>query len=205
MIVVTGLMRSGTTPLSMMLHRIGVKMGDTMRFPPAGTTHHIEWEDNELSEELARIIYNQSDTNPADLIGDYIDAREADPTTLKWGVKTPFLLPFLDIVIDAAKSRGLPLTIIVTHREVIDTFASIDRFADQLPVDQREDSRAGLYLIQKALSESLQHPEQALVFDIKDTWTDSYGTAKRLMEIAHLHSDVALVTSGIEDRSQSWE
>jgi hypothetical protein len=96
--LVTGLMRTGTSPISKFLHEMGIPMGTQMRFPLLNSRAHLEWEDTVLTDTLLKSIIKQED--PSDFIREYIGSREAG----NWGVKSPFLLPYLDIFIEIAES-----------------------------------------------------------------------------------------------------
>ncbi len=104
MIVVTGLMRSGTSPLAQMLHRM------------QGPFAHLEWEDAAISDPLAAAMIGKTEIDHEALFEEYIPTRRG-----RWGVKSPFLLPYLDLWRDVAHRRGHTVKVIVTERDYGDT------------------------------------------------------------------------------------
>jgi hypothetical protein len=131
--VVTGLMRSGTSVLSQMLHEIGVPMGLSMRFPLQVKGAHLEWEDHEFSEPLAQLLLGDTDAVGSwgleHFMYSYIVNRNAVHAG-DWGVKCPFLLPYIEKFRKVADSVDSRVKVILTEREPVETYESLARLVD---------------------------------------------------------------------------
>lgn len=133
-VFVTGLMRSGTSMVAEMVHRLGVPVALTLLAPPTADGR-LEWEDAEASLTLARLIPLGGGTAPTPAAAaafdrwwpDYRRRREAAARSIRWpgrtppraiAVKSPLLLFFAD------RLKG---TIIATRRDPAAVAASVRR------------------------------------------------------------------------------
>lgn len=117
-VVVSGLMRSGTSWLARTLHDEGLPMGSLMFMPMPGT--EPEYEDAALSRLCLESVVS-GESPPTGTFSRYIEVRGQE----RWGVKTPLLLPFLRQWKRAVGKRGMKL--ILTERPLAETLESIDR------------------------------------------------------------------------------
>ena len=211
MIAVTGLMRSGTTPLAMMLHQSGVTMGVYQRFPLQNPASHFEWEDAALADALLRLIVSNGEETEAaalvdsdtknvarEIIVRYVKQRMMLSGGKPWGVKTPFLLPFVHSLRLACEELDEPLTVLLTQREYDQTVESIRRQVRHLDDEMVEVSFVRLTGIQERLaSHWYEASEDAEIFDFKETRERPRDVATRLAELAGVSIDVYVATRGI--------
>ena len=215
MIVVTGLMRSGTSPLAQMLHQMGVPMGEFQRFPLFGTQHHFEWEDMALAEPLCQHLFEKKRIEDLQqFLYDYIVNRQVHFAKLRatvegvaptWGVKTPFLLPFLDAFRTVALlATNEPAVVALTVRPFSDTIRSLERQADGVQLEQR------IYDLQQSLEQAMgwiacEHGP----FPIEETHENPRGVAQKLAGLAGLDvlsdADLDKAVRGVEGWKPSYE
>jgi len=132
MLVITGLMRSGTSACAELCHSLGYVMGRSMPMPRMGT-NHVEWEDADISEDLANLLLLVSDATLS--WNAYIVNRRdhceqmrqfhVDGIVRGWGIKSPMLAPFYDDFNKSALVVGEPVTLIAMRREFHETISSI--------------------------------------------------------------------------------
>ena len=129
MIVVTGKMRTGTSACAAIAHQAGIIMGRTMLWPRMGDSQ-IEWEDMELGMTLANAVMSDRMPDPSSVrdwfkshIGERIEhyamalANHRDGVVKGWGLKSPYLAPYLDEWREAAEAHGEPVHVVVTRRD----------------------------------------------------------------------------------------
>ncbi len=128
LILVSGLMRSGTSAVAGMLHTMGVPMGVTMMMPVA-PTWRLEWEDVAAAGMLSDWASGRADrprqrSQAHALLADYLQCRiretwEIDRArglkTLAIGFKSPLLLLLWDRI--RGLDVGVPITRILTTRD----------------------------------------------------------------------------------------
>ena len=193
MIVVTGLMRSGTSPLAQMLHQMGVEMGSFQRFPAQTPVSHFEWEDAPLAEPLVRHLLGLVEVDVPALLRSYILSREG-----QWGVKTPFLLPFLRDFRQIATGLGMQLRVILTDRDYSETVKSLERQTVDLPVEKRQPALKASLKLQGILLKAREDvPQHALVVEHRDIQRDSRAVAAQLAQVAGIEADLDVATRGI--------
>ncbi len=199
MILVTGLMRSGTTPLAKMLHQMGVCMGTYQRFPSMNLLSDFEWEDVTLAESLANILSGKSDQDPSEAIDFYLDQRVTSEQGTVWGVKTPFVLPFISEFKEQCEKHGEPLSIILTDRPYDEVMRSVSSQLSHLEEKEFSISHAFCNKVQDlAIKKWLEASEDAHVFHLKETHNNPEVVASRLAEIADIEiRDITSVTRGI--------
>lgn len=121
-VLVTGLMRSGTSALARLIHHeLEIPMGIAMPFPAKGVTP--EYEEMTLSATAAQRIL-ESRTLIHEEIVEYVTMRDhfhGEP----WGVKSPFLLPYLKTFRRVLRDREV--RVILTRRPVDECIASLER------------------------------------------------------------------------------
>ena len=198
-IFVTGLMRSGTTPLAMMLHQMGVTMGTMTRFPLHNKHSHFEWEDAELADSLLALIMKpREEDTPERLIDYYVRKRIHEANGKPWGVKTPFLLPFITQLRSVLDKIGDPFTIIVTQRDYKDTIESLRRQTSHLSEFQRGGAFPNLVKIQEHLASYWKDgADGSTIFDFKEAHEYPRMAAKRLAGIAGIDPDIDSAIRGI--------
>lgn len=154
-ILVTGLMRSGTSLVAKQLHELGVPMGTAMRFPLMRENSQLDFEDIEFTDNCLAALQGKISTEQLKrFFSTYIWKRGRHKIT--WGVKSPFLLPYVDLFKQMAKE---PTKVILTIRPVEDTYRSIE-----------EQTRlAGPKEIQDILVKT-ETINSDLTIDIKESW-----------------------------------
>jgi len=199
MIAVTGLMRSGTSPLAMILHQMGVTMGAYMRFPLHNEKSHPEWEDADLAESLVMLIVKQHGSDAARRVIDrYVRRRIRVAKGKPWGVKTPFLLPFISDLRSVCEEMGEPFRLAVTHREYSQTITSLRRQVEHLSIYERGGVFPNLIKIQNVLAPYWSNAaEGADVYEFKDTRERPRDVARRLADLAGVDIDVDVAIRGI--------
>ncbi len=125
---VTGLMRSGTSFLARSLHRLGIKMGNEMHFPVGASDP--DWEDVPFTDTLAKALVDGR-TDVTRFLREYIEQR--GPGT--WGVKSPFLLPFVE---QLRWVGGSGVRILLTKRPLREACASLERQLEGAPQADKE-------------------------------------------------------------------
>lgn len=199
MILVTGLMRSGTSPLAKMLHQMGVKMGTYQRFPSMNPLSDFEWEDVALAEPLANILSGKSDQDPNEAIDFYLDQRVTSEQGTVWGAKTPFVLPFINEFKKQCEKHEESLSTILTDRPYDDVMRSVDRQLSHLGIKECSVAHAFCNKVQDlATKKWLEASEDAHVFHLKETHDNPETVASRLAGIADIEiEDIKSVTRGI--------
>ncbi len=199
MIVVTGLMRSGTTPLAKMLHQMGVGMGTFTRFPTHNKNAHFEWEDAPLADPLlAMLSDSKEEAHVSQLLGAYVASRR---TKEPWGVKTPFLLPYMKQLRRVCRDMDEPLAVAITERDYAETLRSLERQSDHLEGDELQAVREFTIKVQDKLAlhwEGVSH--HAELFNFKEAQESPLRTSERLAALAGVKHDPATATRGIRIR-----
>jgi hypothetical protein len=138
---------------------MGVPMGTTMRFPLPTEIGQEDWEDIEFTDlMLGRLTGKTADSWFKIQIREYVRKRSVVPV---WGVKSPFLLPYVTLFKEAA---GEEVKVVQTRRAIPDTFASIER---QLinPPDIKVVKE-----LQHMLIPALDNVQPDLTIDIEESW-----------------------------------
>ena len=202
MIAITGLMRSGTSPLAQILHQSGVTMGTHQRFPMQNKWSHFEWEDAALSEPLCSEIDKPKDPDmPRRLIDEYVRVRKRFAKGGPWGVKTPFLLPYLGHLRDTCEEIDEPLAVVLTERKFDETIESLRRQLSHLSKFELGAVRTRMFKIQDVLAEYWQGASgNAEIFHIADTLGYPRKVAERLALLAGVDVDADLAIRGIRGR-----
>ena len=186
----------------MFLHQMGVTMGTYQRFPAHNEWSHFEWEDAVLSEPLCEAIArSESGGDPHGLIDSYVRIRARRAAGKPWGVKTPFLLPFLDSLRTACSGAGEKLTIVLTERDYKETVGSLRRQSSHLSEFDRGSVFPKMLKIQDVLAEHWTGAsEDAEVFHLKDTLEYPRMAAKRLANLAGIEADLDKAIRGFRGR-----
>jgi len=196
-IAVTGLMRSGTTPLAMMLHQMGVSMGKFMCFPIHNNHPHLEWEDAVFTSVLMNQFEGDEAVVMEDFLHHYIEGREREAGGEAWGVKTPFMLPYIPQLEKVCEELGVELTLIVTRRNYDDTVVSLHRQMDYL--EQGSGIRSQVLDFQSSLEKfCVTASFSAEIFEFKDTKERPHMVAQRLASLVGLEIDLDVTLIGIE-------
>jgi len=206
MIVVTGIMRSGTTPLAMMLHNMGVTMGTYMRFPFHSAISHREWEDVELAEPLAaKVAGVASELDVKDLFRAYIPRRQHAAHGRAWGVKTPYLLPFTRDWLEACEENHEDVRIALTLRDPAEAHRSIVRQLEGVEDEDFVNSLEGVLLIQKRLESCWASGlDNSDIFELQDTHKQPHAVAARLADMAGVVANYDHATRGIHGGESQW-
>lgn len=157
-------------------------MGTQMRFPEHNPKAHLEWEDTEFTDRLLNAILIGEPSNSFELrsfFRQYITNRTGN----LWGVKTPFLLPYLKLFKELAEAIGYEVKTILTYREENETFKSIEEQCSHKP-DMLDLVKGIQY---KLITSRIERQDDGdLVVDIKDTWNNPdkvKGSLKRLIGV----------------------
>jgi len=134
-------------------------MGTTMRFPLPTEVCQEDWEDIEFTDlMLARLTGKIADSWFKVQIREYVEKRSVVPV---WGVKSPFLLPYVTLFKEAVDDE---VRVIQTRRDIADTFDSMER---QL-INPAELST--VMDLQHMLIPALDNVQPDLVIDIEESW-----------------------------------
>ena len=199
MIVVTGLMRSGTSPLAQMLHQMGIPMGEFMRFPLHSDRAHLDWEDSVLSDRLVGEIVLGCENDMSEFFFDYI-VRRRTPDSGVFGVKSPFLIPFMEQFLEAAEAANEPIGVVVTERDYEDTVESIYQQTHHLPFDEQ----SVCLDIQRRLADDIGRVIADRKIQIEDTWAHPRIVAGWLASVAGVDADMDVASRGIGRRGEQW-
>jgi len=206
MLAVSGLMRSGTSPLAMMLHQMGVTMGSHLRFPTPGNEFaHFEWEDAALADQLVQEIpVGKDKTRPGRVIREYVAARKRGAKGKPWGVKTPFLLPFVADLRAACDDIGEECVLVVTKRHPQAARDSLRQQMSHLSVFHSGGVRPRAFKIQDALEKHwAAAADGAEIFEIDETLGHPRKVARRLAELAGIKIDADVAIRGLRGGA-SW-
>ena len=197
MIVVTGLIRSGTSPIARMLHQMGVPMGEHMRFPMLSKASHLEWEDSPFSDMLMFAIKDKWETERVrGLLAAYIKKR-TDRHGELWGVKSPYLMPFIGDLQAIADSMGVDMSLVMTHRSHADISKSIRRQVSHLGVEDKAATMEILFGFQSQLKTYIGQWVPDLTIDIEDTKRSPRDVARKLSHLVGIAFDMEYAVSGI--------
>jgi len=191
MIIVTGLMRSGTSGVSRILHQMGVDMGRLMASPIPGTLN-ADWEEWEISR------YLMQNTPDYEYLLDYCQRRQKAKWGKHWGFKSPFALKCLDMLEGIAEEIDEELFIIKTEREIDETFKSLQE-KSTLPVfkdipefyERMENWQKELITLEC---------QSDITVNINDLWREPAKVALKLNEYLQIDYNESIAINGLEDR-----
>lgn len=205
MILVTGLMRSGSSATAQMLSQMGVVMGTTMDVPPC-SPFHAEWEDRAFQEPM---LAGCLSLDPVDTgaIREYIASRRRHLEEMRnkflvfsdWGVKTPFALPFLGEIREACESMGEPLRVILMDRPLAEAMESLHRVSWAVIETERDGVMSMMFSLQHKLADALEKERDRAdtVLDSKLVWSYPKCIAERLSNEIGLGADLDAAVRGI--------
>lgn len=171
-VVVVGVMRSGTSLVSRQLHRLGVPMGTTMRFPLPTSVCQEDWEDVEFTDlMLAYLTEKMGEKEVRDRIRAY--GRKRGKSAV-WGVKSPFLLPYVTLFKESVEDE---VRVVQTRRSIPETFESIER---QLIIPPAIEAVKEL---QRMLIPALDNVQPDLVIDIEESWASPETVKSKLQDL----------------------
>ena len=203
---ISGIMRSGTSPLALMLHQMGVSMGSHQRFPaPGNEFSSFEWEDAALADQLVQEVLPSKDpTRPSRVIREYVAARKRGAKGKPWGVKTPFLLPFVAELRAACDEAGEDCVLVVTKRNPREARDSLRRQMSHLSVFERGGVRPHVFNLQDALEKCWDAASDgAEIFEIEETLGHPRKVARRLADLAGVKVDADAAIRGFRGGA-SW-
>jgi hypothetical protein len=185
-----------------MLHQMNVCMGLYQRFPVQNEYAHFEWEDAALADALAtEIIDPQGKGKPRRIIEEYVRTRKRLSGGKPWGVKTPFLLPFIGHLRDVCEEIDELLVLVLTERKFDETIESLRRQMSHLSKFDHGDVSPRVFKIQDVLAEHWDGVSgNAEIFHVGDTLGYPRKVAKRLALLAGIEADYDLATRGIRGR-----
>jgi hypothetical protein len=149
-ILVTGMMRTGTSLTSRQLHRLGVPMGTAMRFPLAQENGQDDWEDIAFTDMMLDHLTQKVDKPIFEHISGYVTWRRQGSEI--WGMKSPFALPFVDAIRNAIEDE---VKVVLCTRAIHETYDSL----------KAQTSEPFLIHVQDLLLESLDKVKCDLVID----------------------------------------
>ena len=155
-VLVTGLMRSGTSLVAKQLHLMGVPMGTLMRFPINGQD---DWEDVEFTDMMLARLSGADLSEKDDFlcrVRQYEQDRRGPHT---WGVKSPFALAFVEDIREAVEDE---VKVILTTRPVKDTYASVKKYEHIVDLTGFQD---------QLFQSFLDGVKSDLTIDISESWT----------------------------------
>jgi hypothetical protein len=135
MLIITGLLRSGTSRLAKMAQQMNICMGATTSFSAPGT--EIEYEDFLIIHPLSSAAFERKTLkDPVGLLRRYIRDRQQRHKCKRqlykpeyitgWGLKSPYLMLYWDALKAAAAAESEPLKIVLTHRPIAEVHKSIE-------------------------------------------------------------------------------
>ncbi len=195
-------MRSGTSPLAMFLHQMGVTMGTYMRFPTVNEWSHAEWEDVALSDPLCSMLVHPRETdNPRSLIESYVRVRSKAANGKPWGAKSPFMLPYMKSLRSVCEELDEPIEVALTDRDYRDTVRSLRRQSDHLSEFERGGIMPATFKLQETLRDSRDLVvEGAEIFHVDDTIKYPRMAAERLAKMAGVDADLDVAIRGFRGR-----
>jgi hypothetical protein len=126
-------------------------MGTQMRFP---LKDQLDWEDVKFTDEMLKsVMGHHTQKQRRRFMAKYIQER----ASLLWGVKSPFLLPFVE---EFKELAGDEVKVVHTTRDVEETYKSI-----RVQTKQKHVRR-----IQDLLVPSLDKVKPDLVIPIEESW-----------------------------------
>lgn len=163
MLVITGLIRSGTSPLARMAHQMGIQMGNTQILPGPGI--EAEYEDVELIAPLTQHVLGAIQIeNFEDVFRRYIRKRRSETRNrvaifgkqhIKgWGVKSPILSLFWGDLVRAARAEGEVLRVVLSYRPLSEVQKSLEVFGSRVQSPYREKYQEQFGNIQTAIREA---------------------------------------------------
>lgn len=168
-ILVTGLMRSGTSLIARQLHELGIPMGSKMRFPLMRDNSQLDWEDVDFTDNCLSALIGKIDTRQLERFFYYYIGTRKKKDLDPWGVKSPFVLPYINLFKDCAKDT---VKIVLTERDVDQTFKSI----------RRQTILEGPEEIQKLLL-PFRDPDADLIVKIEESWKTPELVKNKLIEL----------------------
>jgi hypothetical protein len=159
-----------------------------MIFPEPGPEMQLEWEDADLTIPLASLLAGNQQFDVEDFLRGYLVNRVHQG--VPWGVKSPFLLPYLRSFKRIAGELNVPVEVILTRRPLEDTLRSLERKVSH----RSRPERRRLFRVMSEVQEKIakrwdEHAGDAHIFDIEATWSDWVGVRSRLREIVGTSED----------------
>lgn len=167
-VLVTGMMRTGTSLVAKQLHLMGVPMGTTMRFPQAKANGQDDWEDIEFTDMMLNRLMGIDDSDREDFglrVKQYELSRDGVPV---WGVKSPFALPYVTALREAFEDV---VKVVMTTRDIEQVYRSLDQ------------QQLGLREIQYQLHSFIDKVSPDLVIDIEESWHSPSTVEQKLQEL----------------------
>lgn len=203
MILITGLMRSCTSPVARMAHQGGIDMGQYMRTPFPGTTHDEEFEDVTMSDFLAG---HPTQEEFRGHVATWYEARKRSARTKLWGYKSPFALLYLDGFREICAKRGDELKVICVSRPHKDTVESLEDCAKEAVVASENGLDYSTLINrlskdQADLQEVLEGADFDLVIPHTEVWKHPDTVVKRIEQVAGIELNMVAALRGVEDRA----
>ncbi len=167
-ILVTGLMRTGTSLISRQLHLMGVPMGTVMRFPLSQSNGQEDWEDVAFTDLMVNRAGQLDTRDRKAFLADirlYADRRQKEHSI--WGMKSPFALPFVK---DIREVLGDDLRVVLTSRNLTQTYDSL----------RKQLCLPGIEVLQDVLLEALPGVKSDIVIDIEESWNSPETVEQKL-------------------------
>lgn len=175
-VLVTGLMRTGTSLISKQLHLMGVPMGTEMRFPPARETGQDDWEDIKFTDLMLNHLMELDLLNNSEFSSEILSYEQGrvretgGEVPVLWGVKSPFALPYIYTIKEAVDDE---VKVVMTTRDIEDTYKSIKVQTD-LKLMKR---------IQDSLVEFNDTSKADLVIEIEESWSSPESVKLKLEQL----------------------
>jgi hypothetical protein len=157
-------------------------MGEFMRFPLLNEKAHLDWEDAVFTDTLVDALDDGRASKIEGFFEEYIRNRAGE----RWGVKSPFLLPHVELFKAAAVEAGEEFKLIVTSRPVRDTIDSLQAQCNHFDGDEAFNRAKELQLkLVPHWTNAVQRAD--LVVNIEDTWSDSEFVRNELASLIRRH------------------
>ena len=188
MIVVTGLMRSGTTPIARMLHQGGVLMGTTQLMPVGQMDS--EWEDYAIQKPLVDWMFGDNPTRTigSRILQEYIDRRRRHTLgaaqwvqgVIGWGFKTPFVATQRGALARAAERMSEPLRWIVCQRPIGEAMKSLELRYRKTALETEWKALFDAAVAMQPIIEEALGDIKGLRIDIRDTWDNPAAVKSKI-------------------------
>lgn len=171
-IITVGLMRTGTSLIARQLHELGIPQGTQMRFPLMRENSQLDYEDVVFTDRcLAAVKGLIRKSRLRVFFNSYIRQRHSMGYEI-WGVKSPFLYSYVELFKEEAAKLNEAVKVIVTRRDVVETFESIKRQTDSSEPTQ----------IQQILM-TCSEPQADLIVPIEESWNNPELVREKLIKL----------------------
>lgn len=185
MILITGLMRSGTSLAARIAHQSGVDMGIYFYAPVPMTTFDLEYEDAPLTHFLSA---RPEKDDAKKFLQEYLPIKKESSRADAWGYKSPFALFYMDEIKQVLQDMGEPLHIIKTFREPEEIYRSLSVRSMEMGLDY-----SALHRLQNEMEMAYNHCKADIVLDHDFMRQDAEIASAYICDLAGIKQAPAMV------------